>query len=161
MDPQQELFTALLLQLKEAFPGKVYDGFLPPEDTPYPFVYLADSQLIDTEMKNAVTGTVYQTIDVWHSTPEKRGTVSAMLLQIKGICRKLEHTDNFAWLIHNIDPVSYTHLDVYKRQERRSLITICSWQSFGRFARWQISWGSIRRSISLQGIRWEIFRIIS
>ena len=51
MDPQQELFTALLLQLKEAFPGKVYDGFLPPEDTPYPFVYLADSQLIDTEMK--------------------------------------------------------------------------------------------------------------
>ena len=70
MDPQQELFTALLLQLKEAFPGKVYDGFLPPEDTPYPFVYLADSQLIDTEMKNAVTGTVYQTIDVWHSTPE-------------------------------------------------------------------------------------------
>lgn len=28
MDPQQELFTALLLQLKEAFPGKVYDGFL-------------------------------------------------------------------------------------------------------------------------------------
>ena len=103
MDPQQELFTALLLQLKEAFPGKVYDGFLPPEDTPYPFVYLADSQLIDTEMKNAVTGTVYQTIDVWHSTPEKRGTVSAMLLQIKGICRKLEHTDSFAWLIHNID----------------------------------------------------------
>ena len=94
MDPQQELFTALLLQLKEAFPGKVYDGFLPPEDTPYPFVYLADSQLIET---------VYQTIDVWHSTPEKRGTVSAMLLQIKGICRKLEHTDNFAWLIHNIE----------------------------------------------------------
>ena len=91
MDPQQELFTALLLQLKEAFAGKVYDGFLPPEDTPYPFVYLADSQLIDTEMKNAVTGTVYQNIDVWHSTPEKRGTVSAMLLQIKGICRKLEH----------------------------------------------------------------------
>ena len=92
MDPQQELFTALLMQLKEAFPGKVYDGFLPPEDTPYPFVYLADSQLIDTEMKNAVTGTVYQTIDVWHSTPEKRG-----------ICRKLGHTENFAWLIHNID----------------------------------------------------------
>ena len=103
MDPQQELFTALLLQLKEAFPGKVYDGFLPPEDTPYPFVYLADSQLIDTEMKNAVTGTVYQTIDVWHSTPEKRGTVSVMLLQIKCICRKLERTENFAWLIRNVE----------------------------------------------------------
>ena len=28
MDPQQELFTALLLQLKEAFPGKVYEADL-------------------------------------------------------------------------------------------------------------------------------------
>lgn len=102
MDPQQELFTELLVRLKEAFPDKVYDGFLPPEDTPYPFIYLADSQLIDTEMKGAVTGTVYQNIDIWHDSPEKRGTVSAMLLQIKEICRKLEHTENFAWLIRNI-----------------------------------------------------------
>lgn len=103
MDPQQELFTELLTKLRVVFPDKVYDGFLPPENTPYPFVYLADSQLIDTEMKGAVTGTVYQTIDVWHSSPEKRGTVSAMLLQIKNICRQLEHTQNFAWIIRNVD----------------------------------------------------------
>lgn len=103
MDPQQELFTELLVRLKEKYPGKVFDGFLPPEDAPYPFIYLADNQLVDTEMKNAITGTVYQTIDVWHDTPEKRGTISAMLLEIKGICRRLERTDNFAWLIRNVE----------------------------------------------------------
>ena len=43
MDPQQELFTELLLKLKE-LGYDVYDTFLPPEDTPYPFIYLADSQ---------------------------------------------------------------------------------------------------------------------
>lgn len=103
MDPQQELFTELLVQLKQAFPDRVYDGFLPPENTPYPFVYLSESQLTDTEMKGAVTGTVYQVIEIWHSSPEKRGTVSEMLLQVKQICRKTEHTENFAWLIRNID----------------------------------------------------------
>lgn len=46
MDPQQELFTALLLKLKEKYEDTgigVYDTFLPPDGTPYPFIYLADS----------------------------------------------------------------------------------------------------------------------
>ena len=43
MDPQQELFTALLIAAREQG-YDVYDGALPPEDTPYPFVYLADSR---------------------------------------------------------------------------------------------------------------------
>lgn len=43
MDPQQELFTKLLTEIK-ALGYDVYDGFLPPDGTPYPFVYLADSQ---------------------------------------------------------------------------------------------------------------------
>ena len=46
MDPQQEIFTRLLVDLK-ALGYDVYDGALPPEDTAYPFIYLADSQLID------------------------------------------------------------------------------------------------------------------
>ena len=45
MDPQQELFSALLLELKKQYPDGVYDTFLPPEGTPYPFIYLADSDL--------------------------------------------------------------------------------------------------------------------
>ena len=44
MDPQQELFSYLLVALKEKYPDiGIYDSFLPPEGTPYPFIYLADS----------------------------------------------------------------------------------------------------------------------
>ena len=53
MDPQQELFTKLLTEIK-ALGYDVYDDFLPPDGTPYPFVYLADSQLIDDANKTAV-----------------------------------------------------------------------------------------------------------
>ena len=81
MDPQQELFSALLLELKKQYPDGVYDTFLPPEGTPYPFIYLADSDLNDRANKTAVFGTVSQTIHVWHDNPRQRGTVSQMLLQ--------------------------------------------------------------------------------
>lgn len=43
IDPQQELFTKILKDLS-ALGFDVYDGFLPPEDTPYPFVYLGEVQ---------------------------------------------------------------------------------------------------------------------
>lgn len=102
MDPQQELFTELLTKLRE-WGYDVYDGALPPEDTPYPFVYLADSQQIDEANKTAVFGSVHQTIHVWHNNPNQRGTVSNMMLGIKDICRKIEHTKNFAWYVANVN----------------------------------------------------------
>lgn len=101
MDPQQELFTELLLKI-QALNYDVYDEFLPPGGTPYPFVYLADSQQVDTANKSAVFGNVYQTIHVWSDTPRNRGTVSAMLLAIKQACRKVEHTANFAWGLQKV-----------------------------------------------------------
>lgn len=102
MDPQQELFAELLQKIKE-WGYDVYDGALPPEDTPYPFVYLADSQQIDDANKTAIFGSVYQTIHVWHNNAKQRGTVSAMLLAIKDVCRKVEHTKNFAWYVASVD----------------------------------------------------------
>lgn len=102
MDAQQELFTALKLAF-EAKGFDVYDGILPPDGTPYPFVYLGDFRQTDTEYKNAVTGIVYPVIHVWHSNPHKRGTVSKMLLEIKAECRKLAHTSNFAWMVRNVN----------------------------------------------------------
>ena len=101
-DPQQELFTELLLKLK-AMEYDVYDTFLPPEDTPYPFIYLADSQQIDDRNKSAVFGDVYQTIHVWHNNPKQRGTVSKILLEIKQLCYELRSSANFAWDIRNVD----------------------------------------------------------
>lgn len=102
MDAQQELFTAIKLGL-EAKEYAVYDGALPPEGTPYPFYYLGDFQQTDTERKNDVTGTVYPVIHVWHNQYTQRGTVSQMLLDAKTVCRSIQRTSNFAWLIRNVN----------------------------------------------------------
>jgi len=102
VDPQQELFTELLLQLKKKG-YDVYDTFLPPEGTSYPFIYMADSQQIDDINKSAVFGNVHQTVHVWHNNPRQRGTISKMLLNIKNIGRGIERTANFGWFILNID----------------------------------------------------------
>jgi hypothetical protein len=101
MDAEQELFTALKLGI-EALGYAVYDGVLPPEDTPYPFVYMGDFRQNETGLKNAVTGVVYPTIHVWHNNVKQRGTVSKMLLDIKTVCRQTEHTSNYAWLFRNL-----------------------------------------------------------
>lgn len=102
IDPQQELFTKILIEIK-ALGYDVYDGCLPPDKTPYPFVYIGDCQQTDNANKTAVFGNVYQTIHVWSNTPRKRGTVSGMLLAIKGMCRKIAHTNNFAWHLSNVN----------------------------------------------------------
>lgn len=93
---------ALLKKIK-ALGYSVYDGALPPEGTPYPFVYLGDFQQTDDANKTAVFGNVYATLHVWHNNPKQRGTVSEMLLNIKGACREIERTANFAWSIRNIN----------------------------------------------------------
>lgn len=102
MDPQQELFTKIKLELeKKGY--SVYDGALPPLETPYPFIYLGDMQQIDDANKSAVFGNVYQTIHVWHNNYKQRGTVSSMLLDIKQVCRSIEKTNNFEWIILNVN----------------------------------------------------------
>lgn len=103
MDAQQELFSALLETLRAEFGEEnVFDGILPPEGTPYPFVYLADSNQTDTFTKSGMYGRISQAFHVWHSSPRKRGEVSDMLLRIKRICVRLEKTKNYSWLINGI-----------------------------------------------------------
>lgn len=101
-DPQQELFSKLKIDL-EALGYDVYDGFLPPDGTPYPFVYLGDCQQIDEATKSQVVGTVHQTIHVWSNTPKNRGTLSTILYDIKQACRKIDHTAHFAWTVRNLN----------------------------------------------------------
>lgn len=104
LDPQQELFTRLLLDLRERFETmgfKVYDCVLPPEGTPYPFVYMGDFRQNDTETKTQVIGSVYPMIHVWHNNPMKRGTVSKMLMEIKKEFRNIDNTDG-SWLVCNV-----------------------------------------------------------
>ena len=82
----------------------VFDGFMPSEGTPYPFIYLADSQQTDDySNKTAIFNNVYQTIHIWNDSPKKRGTVSNIALKIKNITRRLEYTTNYKWEIRNIE----------------------------------------------------------
>ena len=101
MDPQQELFTKLLTEIK-ALGYDVYDGFLPSEDTPYPFIYLSDSRQTDRMTKTNLTGIVYQTIDVWGNSPKNRGTISNILQDIKRVCFGIDRTSNHVWHVSGV-----------------------------------------------------------
>lgn len=106
MDPQQELFSAILVALKNKYKGTgigVYDTFLPPKGTPYPFIYLVNTRQVDRQSKSGAIGTVYQSIHVWHDNPRRRGDVSQIMLDIKEACRCLEKTTNFGWVLVNVD----------------------------------------------------------
>lgn len=101
MDAQQELFTRLLTDLRSKG-YDVYDGFLPSEDTPYPFIYLSDSRQTDRMTKTNLTGTVYQTIDVWGNFPKNRGTISNILQDIKRVCFGIDRTSNHVWHVSGV-----------------------------------------------------------
>ena len=107
MDSQQELFSALLVQLKKELKSKeisVYDTFLPCEGTPYPYVYIGSSQLVDDYgNKTMILGTITQVVDVWHNNPRKRGEMSEIMQIIKKVARQINHTNNFAFQIKDIN----------------------------------------------------------
>lgn len=102
IDPQQELFTELLIRLK-ALGYDVYDGHLPSDGTPYPFVYIGDSTLTDDTNKTAIFGRVSQVIHIYSNTPKNRGSVSVMLLEIKRVCRSLASSQNFKWNVESVN----------------------------------------------------------
>lgn len=103
MDAQQELFTRVKLDL-ESIRHSVYDTFLPPDGTPYPFDYLGDFRQNNSfTVKSGTTGTVYATIHVWHNDPGQRGTVSKLIQEVCAVCAAIRHTDSYAWHIQSLD----------------------------------------------------------
>lgn len=89
MDAQQRIFTELLIRLRAAG-YDVYDGYLPPDGVPYPFVYLGDAQTIDRRYKGERGGTVTQTIHIFHDDVDERGTLSALILGVKQVLWAIE-----------------------------------------------------------------------
>lgn len=100
-DPQQELFSKLKVSIQN-HGYYVYDGHLPPDGTPYPFVYMGEFRQYDTQNKTGICGYVHAVIHVWHNDTERRGTVSKMMFDIKDIIRHCEYTDSYAWMVKNI-----------------------------------------------------------
>lgn len=102
MDPQQELFTEIRDILNRMYDGRVYDGFMPPEGTPYPFIYIADTRQDDVASKGAIFGYISVDLHIWHNDPMERGTVSEIALRIKQAMRKLESTANFGFSLSSM-----------------------------------------------------------
>lgn len=101
IDPQQELFTKLRTEISKSY--DVFDGALPPADTPYPFIYLGETTIRDDYgNKTMVLANVGVTIHVWSDDFTKRGTHSEILRNVKAIARSITETTSYSWQIVNI-----------------------------------------------------------
>lgn len=100
MNPGMELFGWLLTTLRKSYPGIVFDTILPPDKTPYPFIYLQSPfEIEDFRMKGAYFGQTEISIDVWHSDPKQRGTVDSLLFAIRQLARGLDKTKSYSWCL--------------------------------------------------------------
>jgi hypothetical protein len=82
--------------------SNVFD-YLPPEGTPYPFVFIGEQLSNDQRNKSAVFGTVNQTVHVYHNDYKKRGSTTTMMMAIQEAVRSLKSTDHFHLDIRNIN----------------------------------------------------------
>lgn len=99
MDAQQEFFT----KLKQALVNlgyDVYDNQLPPENTPYPFIYLAESRQGGYGAKGQEAGYITQVVQVW-GTASQRGTISKLNRVVRQVAAQVQGEYNAFTLIPN------------------------------------------------------------
>lgn len=96
--PDQELYDEVF----KVCQSLGYDVFtyLPPDKTPYPFVYIGESQELPQETKSVLVGTVQLNIHIY-GLHTKRKQVSDMKGAILWELRKLRQSKNFNWKISN------------------------------------------------------------
>lgn len=97
MTAQQEYFMALRQALKEAG-YDVYDSMLPPDRTPYPFIYLAGSWQNPSDIKCGNLGMLTQIVQVW-GTAQMRGTISDLCGEVLNIANAIEQTEHYAYKV--------------------------------------------------------------
>ena len=105
MSPAQELYSGLLVQLRNAFPGRVWDdSMVVPEGTPYPFIQLGSTQdLADFRAKAAFFGRVSLMVHVWQNDPKKRGDLSALMFSVRRLAARLDATSSYGWCLSGCD----------------------------------------------------------
>lgn len=64
IDVQEELFDRLYFFAQNELGFDTYDS-LPRDGTKYPFVEIAETDLVSDNLKNAYSGTITQTVNVW------------------------------------------------------------------------------------------------
>lgn len=89
------------MALKEALIQEgysVYDSMLPPERTPYPFIYLSGSWHDPSDIKRGDLGRITQVIQVW-GTAQMRGTISTLCGAVLDIAKTIETTANYTYRV--------------------------------------------------------------
>ena len=97
MTAQQEYFMALKIALIE-HGYDVYDDVLPPENTPYPFIYLAGSWNNPKDIKAGVLGKITQLVQVW-GTAKMRGTIDKICEDVLRIAYSIKQTKTYAYSV--------------------------------------------------------------
>ncbi|HGM1653686.1 hypothetical protein [Lactobacillus gasseri] len=64
IEVQEELFDRLYFFAQNELGFDTYDS-LPRDGTKYPFVEVAETNLVSNDLKNAYSGTITQTLNVW------------------------------------------------------------------------------------------------
>lgn len=96
--PDQELYDEVY-KICQALEYNVFN-YLPPDNTPYPFVYVGESQELPQATKSVLVGTVQLNIHIY-GLHTKRKQVSDMKGAILWELRKLRQSKNFNWKISN------------------------------------------------------------
>lgn len=99
--PQQDLHTTLMILCNKLAP--TYD-YLPPEGTPYPFIFVGEDFSIDRATKSVIIGNFTKKIHVYEERT-KRGDLYKLINDIKYNVRLLNHSKHF-------------YMSVYKMQDR-------------------------------------------
>lgn len=96
--PDQELYDEVF----KICQGLGYNVFtyLPPDKTPYPFVYIGESQELPTATKSILFGTIQLSIHIY-GLHTKRKQVSDMKGAIMHELRTFRQSENFNWKILN------------------------------------------------------------
>lgn len=101
-DAQQEFFMACYDRLRELYPGGVYDK-LPPANTAYPFIYVADAGKTGGMTKTAPLGRIRQEFRAWHDNRDKRGTLSTMIGMCIEVGGTITATDHYFYQFKDSD----------------------------------------------------------
>lgn len=97
MTAQQEFFMALRSALKKQGYA-VYDSVLPPDNTPYPFIYLAGSWTNPQDIKKGDLGLIRQIVQVW-GTAQMRGTIDSLNEAVLNTAKSIKTTDHYAFKV--------------------------------------------------------------
>lgn len=94
---EQDVFTRVFLDLRKAG-FDVYDGALPPEGTPYPFIYLSECSGGSSPLKAGNLGWLTQTVHIWTNQIYQRGSLAYMADQVERILRRITAVSGYSLL---------------------------------------------------------------